>query len=461
MPLHIIILAAGQGKRMHSSTPKVLHTLGGKPMLSRIVDTALGLQPEKIHIIVGHGSEQIMQQLSSLPVHWIIQSEQLGTGHAVLQALPSIPTSSQILVLYGDVPLIQIDTLNQLIHHCDTNAHPKQPLGLLLAKLENPKGLGRIIRNEAGIVQTIVEEKDATEEQRNIHEIYTGICYAEAACFHRWLPTLHCNNAQKEYYLTEIIEKAHEESWPIESLLVNDVSEVQGVNTLVELQSLERILQMQTAQQLMLNGVTLADAARIDIRGELHCGKDVFIDINAVFYGKVTLGDGCRIGPNCVLNEVTLDAGCEILPYSLLEQCHIGEHCQIGPFARIRQGTELAAHCKIGNFVETKKAIMGQHSKASHLSYLGDVTIGENVNIGAGTITCNYDGVNKHQTIIEDGVFVGSDTQFIAPVTIGANATIGAGSTIRKNVPSGELTLTEAKQKTIFGWKRPQKQEKP
>lgn len=460
MSLHIIILAAGQGKRMHSTKPKVLHEIGGKPMLSRIVDTALHLTPEKIHVIVGHGGEQIMQTLSSLPVHWITQSEQLGTGHAVLQALPYIPDSSQVLVLYGDVPLIQLDTLKKLINHCNASTATKRPLGLLLASLDNPKGLGRIIRNEEGRVQTIVEEKDATDAQRNIHEIYTGICYAQANCLHRWLPSLNCNNAQEEYYLTEIIEKAYAEQWPIESLQVDDPTEAEGVNNMLQLQQLERQLQKQIATELMLAGVTLADASRIDVRGELHCGKDVFIDINTVFSGQVILGDHCTIGPNCILSEVTLGAGSEILPNSLLEHCHIGENCQIGPFARLRAGTELAADCKIGNFVETKKAVFGANTKASHLSYLGDVTLGKNVNIGAGTITCNYDGVNKHQTIIEDGVFVGSDTQLIAPVTVGADATIGAGSTIRKNVPPGELTLTEAKQKTILGWKRPQKKEK-
>lgn len=457
MPLHIIILAAGQGKRMHSTKPKVLHPIGGKPMLSRVIDTALSLVPEKIHVIIGHGSEQIMETLSSLPVHWITQSEQLGTGHAVLQALPYIPASSQVLVLYGDVPLIQQHTLKELMNHCNNNNHNQMPLGLLLASMDNPKGLGRIIRNEQGRVQTIVEEKDATEAQCHIKETYTGICYAEVDCLNRWLPNLNCNNAQKEYYLTEIIEKAYIEHWPIESLQIDDPKESEGVNNLQQLEQLERYLQKQIATQLMLSGVTLADASRIDVRGELRCGADVYIDINAVFSGEVILGDRCKIGPNCSLNHVTLGSGSEILAHSVLEHCHIGENCQIGPFARLRAGTELSDDCKIGNFVETKKAVFGENTKASHLSYLGDVTVGKNVNIGAGTITCNYDGVNKHQTMIEDGVFVGSDTQLIAPVTVGANATIGAGSTIRKDVPPGELTLTESKQKTIVGWKRPRK----
>ena len=453
MSLHIVILAAGQGKRMHSKTPKVLHQLAGQPMLSRVVDTARALNPEAIHVVIGHGGEHIQQALSSLPVNWIVQNEQLGTGHAVMQALPFIPASSQVLILYADVPLIQVATLQALIDRC--KAH--NTLVLLLASVDDPTGLGRIARDEQQQIYAIIEEKDATDVERQIKEIYSGICCANAIDLTRWLPKLNRHNAQGEYYLTEIIAMAVTEQLMIESLQVRDGLEILGVNNRLQLQQLERAWQGRMAEQLMLNGVTLADAARIDVRGQLHCGMDVFIDVNTVFSGEVVLGDGCVIGANCSLNQVTLGEQCEIFPNSVLDHCHIGDGCHIGPFARLRPGTRLAAGCKIGNFVETKNAVFGQESKASHLSYLGDVTIGDEVNIGAGTITCNYDGVNKYQTVIEDGAFIGSDTQLVAPVTVGKNATVGAGSTIRKNVPAGELTLTESKQKTIYGWNRPKK----
>ncbi len=457
MSLHIVILAAGLGKRMHSATPKVLHHVGGKPMLARVVETALCLKPEGIHVIIGHGGEQIKQALTMLPVNWVLQAEQLGTGHAVMQALPHIPASSEVLVLSADVPLIQADTLRALINHCKPLKTDETPLGLLLASFADPTGLGRIVRNALGHISAIVEEKDASVEQKQIKEIYSGICCAKAADLQRWLPKLNSKNAQGEYYLTEIITMAVAEQLPIVSLGVSDGTEVQGVNNRLQLQQLERVLQTRIASQLMLAGVTVADASRVDVRGELHCGMDVFIDVNTIFSGKVVVGDNCTIGANCSLNEVTLGANCEILPNSVLDNCHIGDSCHIGPFARLRPGTKLGADCKIGNFVETKKAIFSSNSKASHLSYLGDVTIGKDVNIGAGTITCNYDGVNKHQTVIEDGVFIGSDTQLVAPVTVGKNATVGAGSTIYKDVPAGELTLTEAKQKTVSGWRRPTK----
>lgn len=457
MSLHIVILAAGLGKRMHSATPKVLHRVGGKPMLQRVVETALCLKPAGVHVIVGHGGEQIKQALASLPVNWIHQAEQLGTGHAVLQALPHISAASQLLVLSADVPLISVDTLQALIALCKPLNTGMLPLGLLLASPLDPTGLGRIVRDERHQITAIVEEKDASDEQRQIKEIYSGICCASTGDLQRWLPNLNSKNAQGEYYLTDIIAMAVAEQLPIVSLQVKESSEVQGVNNRLQLQQLERVFQTHTASQLMLAGVTLADAARIDIRGELQCGNDVFIDVNTIFTGNVVIGDGCVIGANCSLSDVTLGANCEILPNSVLDNCHIGDACHIGPFARLRPGTRLAEHCKIGNFVETKNAVLSSNSKASHLSYLGDVTIGKNVNIGAGTITCNYDGVNKHQTIIEDGVFIGSDTQLVAPVTVGENATIGAGSTIYKNVPAGELTITEAKQKTVGGWTRPKK----
>ena len=450
--LHIVILAAGQGKRMHSKTPKVLHKLAGQPMLARVVDTAQQLKPDGIHVVIGHGGEFIQNALPTLPVHWIVQAEQLGTGHAVMQALPQIPSTALVLVLYADVPLIRINTLQTLIARCQGAS-----LTLLIASLMDPTGLGRIVRNAQKQIHAIVEEKDASAEQRQINEIYSGICCAKANDLGRWLPKLNSQNAQGEYYLTEIIAMAAAEQLPIESLSVDDEMEIFGVNNRLQLQQLERVWQLHYASELMLAGVTLADAARIDVRGTLRCGMDVFIDVNTVFSGNVVIGDDCTIGPNCSLNQVTMGANCKILANSVLDNCHIGDGCHIGPFARLRPGTHLAADCKIGNFVETKNAVFGNNSKASHLSYLGDVTIGKKVNIGAGTITCNYDGVNKHKTIIEDGAFIGSDTQLIAPVTVGENATIGAGSTIRKNVPAGELTLCETKQKTIPGWSRPKK----
>lgn len=460
MNLQIIILAAGQGKRMYSNTPKVLHPIAGKPMLTRVVETAQQLNPDAIHIIYGHGGEQIKNSLPDLPVHWVHQAEQLGTGHAVMQALPHIPPHAQVLVLSADVPLIQAKTLRALIERSTTADIHQSVLALLVANLEDPSGLGRIVRNNQGEIYAIVEEKDAQEQEKNIKEIYTGICCAKASDLEIWLPQLGNNNAQGEYYLTEIIAMAVKNQTPIASLTVDDCFEVQGVNNRLQLQQLERVWQKRTAEQFLANGVMIADANRFDLRGELTCGKDVFIDVNCVLSGTVILGDGCKIGPNCRLTNVTLGAGTEIYPNSVLEGSITGDECQIGPFARLREGTKLAAHCKIGNFVETKKAVFDEGSKANHLSYLGDVSVGKKVNIGAGTITCNYDGANKHQTIIEDGAFIGSDTQLVAPVTIGANATIGAGSTIRKNAPANELTLTESRQKTLAGWKRPVKKEK-
>lgn len=457
MSLHIVILAAGLGKRMHSATPKVLHQLGGKPMLARVIETALLLNPEKIHVVIGQGGDQVKQELAMFPVNWVYQSEQLGTGHAVMQTLSHIPATSSVLVLPADVPLIQADELQSLLNLCKPLKTAQEPLGLLVASFADPTGMGRILRHEDGQIYAIIEEKDASSEQRKLKEIYTGICHAKAADLQRWLPKLSQKNAQQEYYLTDILAMAVADLLPVVSLQVSNNLVVHGVNNRLQLQQVERALQNRIAEELMLSGVTLADAGRIDVRGELQCATDVFIDVNNVFSGKVILGKGCIIGANCSLNQVTLGENCEILPNSVLDDCEIGDNCHIGPFARLRPGTKLAANCRIGNFVETKKAVLDSNSKASHLSYLGDVTIGKNVNIGAGTITCNYDGINKHQTIIEDGVFIGSDTQLIAPVIIGENATIGAGSTIYKDVPANELTLTEAKQKTLTGWKKPKK----
>lgn len=453
MNLQIIILAAGQGKRMYSKTPKVLHRLAGKPMLLRVVETALQLNPSAIHVIYGHEGEQIKNAFPDLPVHWIHQSMQLGTGHAVMQALPFLPPESLVLILSADVPLIQHHTLSSLI----ARAEGHQALALLVAQVDDPSGLGRIIRNDQGDIFTIVEEKDAQTQEKNIKEIYSGICCAQAADLMQWLPLLSNQNAQEEYYLTQIIALASEQGRAITSLTVSDHLEIQGVNNRLQLQELERAWQKRNADRLLTAGVMLADAQRIDVRGELRCGQDVFIDVNCVFLGTVVLGNDCVIGPNCTLHNVTLGDGCHVDANSVLEGCEIGSECHIGPFARLRPGTQLAARCKIGNFVETKKAVLQEDSKANHLSYLGDVLIGKKVNIGAGTITCNYDGVNKHQTIIEDEAFIGSDTQLIAPVTVGKGATIGAGSSIRRDAPADALTVMETKQKTIYGWKKPKK----
>jgi bifunctional UDP-N-acetylglucosamine pyrophosphorylase/glucosamine-1-phosphate N-acetyltransferase len=459
MSLHIIVLAAGQGKRMRSILPKVMQPIAGKPMLQRVVETASLLQPDGIHVIYGHGGERIQQALSDMPVHWVLQAEQLGTGHAVMQALPYIPAGSQVLVLSGDVPLIAVDTLQALLMQFRNEWQNRPTLGLLVTTVDDPTGLGRILRDETRRIAAIVEEKDASSQQRAIQEVYTGICCAAVDDLQRWLPSLSNSNAQGEYYLTEIIAMAKREETSIVSFQTTDAMGVFGANNFAELQMIERVFQQRQAKQLMLSGVRLADAARIDIRGELTCGQDVFIDVNAVFEGQVHLGDGCVIAPNCLLKNVTIGANCVIHANSVLENCHLEDGCHIGPFARLRPGTRLAARCKIGNFVEIKNVVFGENSKASHLSYIGDATVGRDVNIGAGTITCNYDGVNKHQTILEDGVFVGSDTQFVAPVRVGKNATIGAGSTIRKNVPAEELTLTASVQKTVSGWKRPVKKE--
>ena len=458
MSLHLVILAAGNGTRMRSSTPKVLHELAGKPMLERVLDTAEALKPDGIHVIIGYEGKRIQEAFKDRPVNWVWQQEQLGTGHAVMQALPHIPEDAHVLVLSADVPLIQLKLLQAMVRQATPASPSRQaPLALLLAILSNPTGLGRVIRDVNGAIYGVVEEKDATDAERSIQEIYSGTCCAAASDLAVWLPKLSDRNVQEEYYLTDIMAMAAEENCPITCVHAPASWMIQGVNDRVQLEGLERVWQERRAAELMLSGVTIADKTRVDIRGELTCGQDVYVDINVMFEGKVQLGQGCRIGPHCVLKNVTLGDDTVIEAHSVLEGCVVGEACSIGPFARIRPGTVLGDRCKIGNFVETKKAVFDDGSKASHLSYLGDVTVGKQVNIGAGMITCNYDGANKHQTVIEDGVFIGSDTQLVAPVTVGKNATIGAGSTIRKSVPAGGLTLTASSQKTLSDWKRPEK----
>jgi bifunctional UDP-N-acetylglucosamine pyrophosphorylase / glucosamine-1-phosphate N-acetyltransferase len=455
MNTHIIILAAGKGQRMHSRLPKIMHEVAGIPMFERVVNTALNINPVQIHAVIGKNAEKVKSTFSHLPINWVEQSEQLGTGHALLQALPNIPDDAYVLVLYADTPLLQSQTIKPLIDA----TYQTNSLSILVANLSNPFGLGRIIRDESHNVSAIVEEKDATKQIKQISEIYTGICCAKAIDLHRLIPSINNHNAQNEYYLTDIIAMAVNEKLPISSITVTDNDDILGVNNRLQLQKTERICQLRAANKLLLTGVTIADANRIDIRGSIKCGEDVFIDINNIFSKEINLGNNTSIGPNCSLTNVTIGANCKILANSVLEDCVIADNCHIGPFARIRPGTELANGCRIGNFVEIKNAKVGEESKASHLSYLGDTTIGKQVNIGAGTITCNYDGVSKHHTTIEDGVFIGSDTQLVAPLTIGKNATVGAGSTIRKNVPSDELTMTTSTQKTIHGWKRPKEEQ--
>lgn len=458
MSLHIVILAAGRSTRMLSCKPKVMHFLAGKPMLARVIETALQLQPEAIHVVYNPDHQDIKQAFPQLPLNWVPQEQQLGTGHAVMQALPSLPLTSHVLILPGDVPLIQVSTLETLLK---TSIFQSQPvLGLLLATLDNPNGLGRVLRDANNKIYAIIEDKDATLEQKNIKEIYTGICLAATKDLLRWLPALHKKNTQNEYYLTDIVQCAAQEHYFIGCSNPASLWEIKGVNNRLQLNQLEREWQILIARQLLLSGVSIADCNRFDVRGELRCAQDVFIDINSIFSGIVTIGAGTRIGPNCILNNVTIGENCEIFANSILDGCQIAHNCQIGPFARLRPNTILNTNCKIGNFVETKNATFATGCKANHLSYLGDVEIGKYVNIGAGTITCNYDGVNKFKTIIKEGAFIGSDTQLIAPVTIGEYATIGAGSTISKDAPPGKLTITERKQKIIVGWERPDKQEK-
>ena len=450
MPIHIVILAAGQGTRMQSNIPKVLHLLGGVPLLTRVIETAQTLQPETIHVVYGYGGDLIREQLKHLDVNWVLQEQLLGTGHAVAQALQFIPEQAQVLVLSGDVPLIEADTLSRLT----TSIEQHQSLSLLIANVSNPNGLGRILRNPVNDIEAIIEERDASDTERRITEIYAGMCCANAKDLMRWLPMLSKNNAQGEYYLTEIVNFAKAEHQRIYDVHPSHIYEIQGINDRLQLQNLERVWQEKQANRLLLSGVSLADAKRFDLRGTLQCGHDVSIDINCIIEGTVIIGNGCTIAANCILKNVILGDQVVIHTHSVLDGCHIGDYTQIGPFARLRPGTKLAARCKIGNFVETKNVEFAENSKANHLSYLGDARIGQAVNIGAGTITCNYDGINKYQTIIEDGAFIGSDTQLVAPVRIGAYATIGAGSTIRKDAPAHALTLTVSQQKTIPGWQR-------
>ncbi|MBI3044136.1 MAG: bifunctional UDP-N-acetylglucosamine diphosphorylase/glucosamine-1-phosphate N-acetyltransferase GlmU [Betaproteobacteria bacterium] len=449
--LNVVILAAGQGKRMRSRLPKVLHSLAGRPLITHVIEAARALKPARICVVYGHGGEQVPQALPSDGVTFVKQQPQLGTGHALAQALPHLGSGALTLVLYGDVPLIGEETLAAMI------AGGGDRLTLLTAELEDPSGYGRIVRSRRGSITGIVEEKDASAEQRKIREINTGIMALPGARLAGWLAKLTDRNAQREYYLTDVVPLALADRVPIANVKVRSTWEILGVNSKQQLAQLERIYQWQHATRLMEAGVTLADPMRLDVRGRLACGADVRIDVNCVFEGEVKLADHVEIGANCVLRNTEVGPGTRIEPFTYIDTARIGAHCRIGPYARLRPGTRLAQEVHIGNFVEVKEAEFGARSKANHLAYIGDATVGRDVNVGAGTITCNYDGANKHRTVIEDDVQIGSDVQLVAPVTIGKGATIGAGTTVWKPAPAGELTVNQKSQVTKPGWKRPQK----
>ena len=450
--LNIVILAAGKGTRMQSDLPKVLHEIGSKPILGHVIDCAKSLNPNKIIVIYGFGGEKVKQAFAKEPIIWVNQAEQLGTGHAVQQAVPHLDDDANTLILLGDVPLVDVVACKELI------AEARQQLAIQSFNKSDPTGYGRIIRAPSGNVVAIIEHKDATESQRNIAEVNTGIMAMPNVYLTKWLTQLTNKNAQGEYYLTDIVALAVTQGIAVVANITPDEWSVTGINSKNDLVQMERVLQNRIANQLLLQGVTLKDAHRIDVRGELKCGRDVEIDVNCVFEGNVTLGDAVKIASHCVIKNATIAAGTTIAPFTHIDETFIGENNRIGPFARLRPGTVLQNDAHVGNFVELKNAQVDVGSKINHLSYVGDATIGKQVNIGAGTITCNYDGANKFRTIIEDGAFIGSDTQLVAPVTVGKNATIAAGSTITRDAPAGALTLCRAReQKSITGWKRPAK----
>lgn len=455
MSISIVILAAGQGTRMRSALPKVLHKLGGVPLLQHVIRTARQLDPDGIHVVYGHGGEQVREVLAGENVDWVLQDRQLGTGHAVELAMSRVSDADTVLVLYGDVPLIRAATLSGLIEKARHDA-----LAVLTAVLDEPHGYGRMLRDSSGKLVGIVEQKDASAAQLEIREINTGFLAAPAASLRRWLGQLDNNNAKREYYLTDIIALAAAERVAIETASPPNSFEILGINDREQLSVLERVYQRDQAQRLMRNGVTIADPGRLDVRGELQVGSDCEFDVNVVFEGEVRLGDRVRVGPNCVIRNTSIGDDVEILANCVIEDCITGNGSRIGPFARIRPETELADRVRIGNFVEIKKSRIAAGSKINHLSYIGDTHMGSGVNVGAGTIVCNYDGANKHLTEIGNDVFIGSDTQLVAPVKVGDGATIGAGSTITREVPPGELTLSRAPQQTRPGWKRPVKRNK-
>lgn len=437
---------------MKSSLPKMLQTVGGKPMLAHLLDTAVTLEPERVHVVVGSGAEQVRESCSAYPVTWALQAERRGTGHAVMQAMPGIPDEATVLVLLGDHPLIPASLLSDML------AERSQPLVLLTMNLDDPHGYGRILRDPGGNIIGVIEHHEAAPEQHKIREVNTGIIMADAAKLRGWLDRLSCDNAKNEYYLPDIFSMARTENGEVHGVLAPDERDLRGANDHGQLAELEKRYRQRRAMELMEAGVHVLDPERVDIRGSVTTGLDVCIDINVVLEGENHLGDGVRIGPGSVLTNCRLAAGGIVHPHSVLEGVTTTGPCEIGPFARLRPGTVLSAGCRVGNFVETKNARLDEGTKASHLSYLGDSEIGKNVNIGAGTITCNYDGANKHETVIEDDVFIGSDTQLVAPVTVGRGATIGAGSTVTKDAPPDALTVSRARQASVSNWKRPRKE---
>jgi len=451
MSLDIVILAAGQGTRMRSALPKVLHPIAGKSMLGHVIDTARQLKPQGIHVVIGHGAERVREQLAADDLNFVLQTEQLGTGHAVAQALPAL-TAERVLILYGDVPLIEVETLQRLLKLVS-----EQQLGLLTVNLNDPTGYGRIVRDGSGVVNAIVEHKDASAEQRLISEGNTGILAVPGKRLGEWLGRLSNSNVQGEYYLTDVIAMAVADGLVVATEQAADEMEVLGANDRIQLSQLERHYQYRAARRLMVQGVTLIDPARFDLRGEVTVGRDVTIDINVIIEGQVVIEDGVQIGPNCVIKNSTLRAGAIIKANSHLEGAEVGEGADCGPFARLRPGTVLGAKAHVGNFVELKNAKLGEGAKAGHLSYLGDAEIGARTNIGAGTITCNYDGANKFKTVLGEDVFIGSNSALVAPVTLGDRATTGAGSVITGDVPDNTLAVARAKQRNIEGWKRPTK----
>ena len=453
MPLEVIVLAAGQGKRMRSDLPKVLHPIGGRPLLAHVLDAARALEPKKTLVVHGHGAEKVRAAFEDARVEWVLQAEQLGTGHAVQQAMKQASGNGDVLILYGDVPLVAQDSLKRLVEAA------KGGLAVMTTEVDDPKGYGRVVRGSDGNVERIVEEKDATTAERKIREINAGFMALSGKRLSGWLGKIGNKNAQKEYYLTDIVTLAVKDGVRVAGIKVDDALEVAGVNSKGELAALERAYQGREAKRLMEAGVSLADPARIDVRGKLECGRDVSIDVNCLFEGRVRLGDGVRIGPNCVIRNVTLGEGTEVLPFSHLDDSEVGARCRLGPYARLRPGAKLAEEVHVGNFVEVKASRLGPQSKANHLSYIGDSEVGARVNIGAGTITCNYDGVSKNKTVIEDDCFIGSDATLVAPVRIARGSYIGAGSTITKDTPAGQLTVARGRQVSIPGWK-PKKKEK-
>ena len=452
MSLDIVILAAGQGTRMRSALPKVLHEVAGKSMLGHVIDTARALAPRKIHVVIGHGAEQVRQRLAAEDIHFVLQAEQLGTGHAVAQAMPQVD-ADKVLILYGDVPLTRVETLAALLQQVN-----EQQLGLLTVQLADPSGYGRIIRDAAGEVQAIVEHKDASEAQRAIREGNTGILAVPGKRLGEWLGRLSNSNAQGEYYLTDVIAMAVTDGLRVATETAAEEMEVLGANDRLQLAQLERYYQWRAARQLMAQGVTLRDPARFDVRREVQAGRDVLIDVNVILEGKVLIEDGVQIGANCVIKDSILRRGAQVKANSHLDGAELGEGADCGPFARLRPGSRLGAGAHVGNFVELKNAVLGAGAKAGHLSYLGDAEVGARSNIGAGTITCNYDGANKHRTVMGEDVFIGSNTALVAPLSLGDGATTGAGSVVTSDVPEQGLAVARARQRVIESWKRPQKQ---